>query len=442
MKRVLILGAGGRDFHNFNVLFRNNPEYEVVGFTAAQIPYISNRTYPPELSGKLYPNGIKIYDEEKLPELIKELKVDECILSYSDLSYIEVFKKACIANENGASFVLVAPKATMLKSNKKVIAVCASRTGAGKSEVCRYITKILKEEKIKFVVVRHPMPYGDLRKQIVQRFEKLKDLDEQNCTIEEREEYEPHIKMGNVVYAGVDYEKILREAEKEADVIVWDGGNNDLPFFEPDLLITVVDPIRSGNEISYYPGELAVRMADVIIVNKVNVAKREDVEKVIANVKSINKNRRNAKIFLTESIVSVDNPGLIEGKRVIVVEDGPSVTHGELGFGAATVAAQQFKAKEIVDPRPFAVGSIKEAYKKYKHLKNVVPALGYSKKQIMELEATLNKADCDSIVSATIDLRRLLNLNKPLAQVSFEIKEDGKFKEYIKDFLSNLQKRF
>jgi len=438
MKKVLILGAGGRDFHNFNVLFRNNPEYKVVGFTAAQIPYISNRIYPPELSGKFYPDGIKIFDEEKLPELVKKLKVDECILSYSDLSYIEVFNKACIANENGADFVLVAPKATMLKSKKKVIAVCASRTGAGKSEVSRYITKILKEEKKRFVVVRHPMPYGDLKKQIVQRFEKLEDLDKQNCTIEEREEYEPHIKIGNIVYAGVDYEQILKEAEKEAEVIVWDGGNNDLPFFEPDLLITVVDPIRSGNEISYYPGELAVRMADVIIVNKVNVAKREDVEKVVANIKRINKKKENAKIFLTESVVSVDNPRLIEGKRVIVVEDGPSVTHGELGFGAAMVAAQQFGAKEIIDPKPYAVGSIKEAYSKFKHLKNVVPALGYSKKQILELEATLNKAECDSIVSATIDLRRILNLNKSLAQVSFEIKEDGKLKEQVKKFLSNL----
>ncbi|MGC9132414.1 MAG: cyclic 2,3-diphosphoglycerate synthase [Candidatus Micrarchaeia archaeon] len=435
MRRVLILGAGGRDFHNFNVLFRNNPNYKVVGFTAAQIPFISDRIYPKELAGELYPNGIKIFSEEKLGELIKKLKVDECILSYSDLSYKEIFEKACVCNENGADFVLVAPKATMLKSKKKVIAVCASRTGAGKSEVSRYITKILKKEKKKFVVVRHPMPYGNLKEQIIQRFEKLEDLEKNKCTIEEREEYEPHIKIGNVVYAGVDYEKILREAEKEAEIILWDGGNNDLSFFEPNLLITVVDPLRSGNEISYYPGELAVRMADIVVVNKVNVAKKEDIERVVENIKRINKNKEKSKIVFTESIVSVDNPNLIKGKRVIVVEDGPSVTHGEMGFGAASVAAQQFGAKEIVDPRPFAVGTIKEAYSKFKHLKNVVPALGYSKKQILELEATLNKADCDSIVSSTIDLRRILNLNKPLAQVSFEIKEEKELSKYIKEFL-------
>ncbi|MGC9149811.1 MAG: cyclic 2,3-diphosphoglycerate synthase [Candidatus Micrarchaeia archaeon] len=435
MRRVLILGAGGRDFHNFNVLFRNNPNYKVVGFTAAQIPFISDRIYPKELAGELYPNGIKIFSEEKLGELIKKLKVDECILSYSDLSYKEIFEKACVCNENGADFVLVAPKATMLKSKKKVIAVCASRTGAGKSEVSRYITKILKKEKKKFVVVRHPMPYGNLKEQIIQRFEKLEDLEKNKCTIEEREEYEPHIKIGNVVYAGVDYEKILREAEKEAEIILWDGGNNDLSFFEPNLLITVVDPLRSGNEISYYPGELAVRMADIVVVNKVNVAKKEDIERVVENIKRINKNKEKSKIVFTESIVSVDNPNLIKGKRVIVVEDGPSVTHGEMGFGAASIAAEQFGAKEIVDPRPFAVGTIKEAYSKFKHLKNVVPALGYSKKQILELEATLNKADCDSIVSSTIDLRRILNLNKPLAQVSFEIKEEKELSKYIKEFL-------
>jgi len=430
MERILILGAAGRDFHVFNVLFRDNPNYKVVGFTAAQIPFIENRKYPKELAGRFYKNGINIYPERKLEEIIKKLEVDICILAYSDLSYRDVFEKARIANKAGAHFMLLAPQATMLKSKRKVIAVCASRTGAGKSEVTRYIARILREHGKKFVVVRHPMPYGDLRAQRVQRFEKIEDLDKYNCTIEEREEYAPHIREGNVVYAGVDYKEILKAAEREAEIILWDGGNNDLPFFKPDLLITVVDPLRADCVGEAYPGALAVSMADAIVINKVNVASKSEIKKALSAVRTLNSR---ANIFYTSSIVIPDKPELIPGKRVLVVEDGPSVTHGGLKFGAASVCAKQLHAKEIVDPHKYATGSIAEAYKKY-NIGKLLPALGYSRSQISELSKTLNRAECDVIVSSTIKLEDLMKLNKPVVNVTFEIARESKLSALIKNF--------
>ncbi|RLE85683.1 MAG: GTPase [Thermoprotei archaeon] len=434
-RKVIIMGAAGRDFHNFNVYFRDNEEYEVVAFTAAQIPNITDRKYPPELSGSLYPNGIPIYPENMLYDLIKKYNVDEVVLSYSDLLYDEVMRKASIALSAGADFKLLSVKNTMLKSNKPVISVCAARTGAGKSTVSRRIARLLKKYGIKFVVIRHPMPYGDLRKQTWQRFETFEDLDKHECTIEEREEYEPHIREGNIVYAGVDYEKILSEAEKEAQVILWDGGNNDWSFYVSDLYITVVDPLRPGHELLSYPGEVNVRLADVIIINKVGIAKNEDVEKVIKNVKRINDK---AIIIKANSEVSVDNPELIKGRRVLVVEDGPTVTHGGLPYAAGYVAAVKYGAKEIINPRDFAVGSIKTAYDKYSHIGPVLPALGYGRKQMKELEETINKIDCDAMVLGTpSDISRYLNIKIPVVKVFYELKELGKpdLEDIIKDFL-------
>ncbi|RLE66873.1 MAG: GTPase [Thermoprotei archaeon] len=434
-KRVIIMGAAGRDFHNFNVYYRNRPEYEVVAFTASQIPNISDRKYPPELSGPLYPNGIPIYPEEMLPDLIKKYGINEVVLSYSDLLYEEVMYKASIVLSSGADFRLLSVKNTTLKTNKPVISVCAARTGAGKSTVSRRIARILKNHGVKFVIVRHPMPYGDLRKQIVQRFEKIEDLDKYECTIEEREEYEPHLREGNVVYAGVDYERIIAEAEKEAEVILWDGGNNDWSFFETSLYITVVDPLRPGHELNSFPGEVNVHLADVVIINKVNSAKKEDVEKVIKNIKKINKK---AIIIRALSEVSVDNPSLIENKRVLVIEDGPSVTHGGLPYGAGYIAALKYGAKEIIDPRPYAIGSIGYAYKKYTHLGPVLPALGYGKKQMEELEKTINSIDCDAIVLGTpSDISRYIHLKAPVVHVFYELKEIDKpdLEDIINDFL-------
>ncbi|MGC8649154.1 MAG: cyclic 2,3-diphosphoglycerate synthase [Candidatus Micrarchaeia archaeon] len=430
------MGAAGRDFHNFNVLFRDNSNYEVVAFTATQIPYIVNRVYPKELSGALYPKGIKIYDELELPSLIKKLKVDECVLSYSDLNFTTVMSKASLVNANGADFSLIAPEHTMLKSSKPVIAVCAVRTGSGKSQTTRYIASLLRSLNFKVVIIRHPMPYGLLKEQIVQRYSTLKDLDKYKATIEEREDYEPHIKNGFIVYAGVDYEKILRSAEKEADIILWDGGNNDAPFIKPDLLITVADPLRAGNELNYYPGEIVARLADILLVNKVNSASKEEVEVVTNNLHLINPK---AKIFYADSIVKVDNPRLISGKRVLIIEDGPSITHGDMQFGAGTVAAKLYNAAEFVDAKKYAVGTIKDTFKKYPRLKIELPAMGYSPKQIKDLEATINNADCDSVVSATpTDLRRILNINKPLAQVTYELEPKGMgFADLINKFVKN-----
>ncbi len=423
MKRVILIGAAGRDFHNFNVLFRDNAEYRVVAFTAAQIPYISDRLYPKELAGRLYENGIKIYDEKELPSLIKRLKADICVMSYSDLMNDTVMQKASIANAAGADFWLVAPEHTMLKSSKPVIAVCAARTGSGKTQTTKYLSSMIKQMGIRVVIVRHPMPYGILKEQKVQRYTRLSDLDRYKCTIEEREDYEPHIRNGITLYSGVDYAAILAMAEKEADVIIWDGGNNDTPFFKPDLLIAVTDPLRAGDEISYYPGETVVRMADIAIINKANSASAIQVKTVRRNIGILNPK---ARIVVADSIISVDNQGLINGRRVLVVEDGPTVTHGGMSFGAATLAAKQFKARSIVDVSRYAVGEIKRTIQRYPHLKKELPAVGYSKKEIRDLETTINTADCDSVVSATpINLSSVVNINKPVAQVSYELKPRG-----------------
>ncbi|MGC8586014.1 MAG: cyclic 2,3-diphosphoglycerate synthase [Candidatus Micrarchaeia archaeon] len=419
-KNVIIIGAAGRDFHNFNMLFRDNPFYNVVAFTAAQIPFISGRIYPPELSGSLYPDGIKIYDESELPDLIRKFGVDICVQAYSDLPYNEVMHKASIANANGSDFWLVAPEKTMLKSSKPVIAVCAVRTGSGKSQTTRYIAKILKKMGKKVAIIRHPMPYGNLKDQIVERFATLKDLNKYKTTIEEREDYEPHIRNGFVVYAGVDYEKILRRAEKESDIVIWDGGNNDAPFIKPDLMITVADPLRVGNELTYYPGETVARMADILIVNKADSATKEELDTLVSNLKSINKK---AKIIMADSVVMPDNPKIIKDKRVLVIEDGPTITHGGMKFGAGTVAAKKYGAKEIVSAKDYAVGLIRDTFEKYPNLDKELPAMGYSLKQIRDLEATINKADCDVVISATpTNLRNIINANKPIVQVSYELK--------------------
>lgn len=439
-KRVIILGAAGRDFHNFNVFFRNNPDYEVVAFTATQIPDIEGRIYPPELAGPLYPNGIPIWSEDDLEKIIKEHDIDIAVFAYSDVSHEHVMHLASRAHAAGADFWLLGPKSTMLKSSKPVIAVTAVRTGSGKSQTSRKVAKILKDLGYKVAVIRHPMPYGDLRKQIVQRFATYEDLDKYECTIEEREEYEPHIDYGHVVYAGVDYEKILREAEKEADIILWDGGNNDFPFYEPDLWIVVADPHRPGHELKYHPGETNFRSADVIIINKVETAYPENVQKVRENIEKVNPN---AIVIEAASPIFVDKPELIKGKRVLVVEDGPTLTHGGMKYGAGYVAAKKFGAKEIIDPRPYAVGSIVETYKKYPHLDVILPAMGYGKKQIKELEETINRADADVVVIGTpIDLRRILNINKPAVRVRYELEEIGQPKLYdiLKDFVEKCEK--
>lgn len=418
-KRVIIMGAGGRDFHNFNVLFKNNPNYEVVAFTATQIPGIENRVYPKELAGDLYPNGIPIFSEERLSELIEEYGVDEIIFSYSDVSYNYVMQKASMILSLGADFKLLGIE-TMLESTKPVIAICAVRTGSGKSQTTRYVVRLLRGMGLKTVVVRHPMPYGDLLRQKIQRFEKIEDLDTYECTIEEREEYEPHLRQGAVVYAGVDYEEILKEAEKEADVIVWDGGNNDFPFYKPNLYITVVDPYRAGHEISYYPGEVNLILADIVVVNKVDTAPKEKVEEVVENIRKKNKK---CKIVYAKSPIKAEKEEEIKNKRVLVVEDGPTVTHGEMPFGAGYLFAKE-RGAIIVDPREYAVGSIKEAYEKYPHLKDVLPALGYNKEQLRELEETIDRADCEYVIIGTpVDLRRVIEIRKKVIRVFYEYED-------------------
>lgn len=431
------MGAAGRDFHNFNVYFRNNENYEVIAFTATQIPDIAGRKYPPELSGPLYPEGIPIYHEEKLSQLIKEHNVDEVVFAYSDLPYHYVMEKSALVNAAGADFILLGPKSTMIKSEKPVIAICAVRTGCGKSQVSRKIFELLRERNLKVASIRHPMPYDpDLTTQVCQRFATYDDLDRYNCTIEEREEYEPYIDMGGVVYAGVDYEKILREAEKEAEVIIWDGGNNDFPFYKPDLLITLADPHRPGHEISYYPGGVNTIAADVVIINKVNTAREEDVETVRDNVIKVNPS---AKIIEGVSTVIAEEGEKITGKTVLVIEDGPTVTHGSMPYGAGTVAAEEHHAGEIIDPRPFAVGSIKETFEKYTHLSKVLPAMGYGKKQMEELEKTINNAAVDVVVSGTpIDLTRVLQTEKPIIRVRYGVGEETtqKLKGIVDEFIS------
>jgi predicted GTPase len=423
-RNVLIMGAAGRDFHNFNVFFRDNENYNVVAFTATQIPNIFGRSYPAELAGKLYPDGIKIYEESELVTLIHKLKVDEVVFAYSDVTFNYVMSKASIVNATGASFRLMGASETMIKSTKPVVAVLAVRTGCGKSQTSRRIVKLLQDAGKKVVAIRHPMPYGDLVKQKVQRFATIEDLKKHECTIEEIEEYEPHIARGGVIYAGVDYEAILREAEKEADVILWDGGNNDMSFYNADVTFTVVDPHRPGHEMNYYPGNTSLRMADAIIINKMDSASKEGIETVRKNIKEVNPN---AIVIDADSPLTVDKPELITGKRVLVVEDGPTLTHGEMKYGAGTVAAERLKAKEIVDPRPFTVNSISDTFKKYPNIGVLLPAMGYGDDQIKDLEETINKTDCDSVVIGTpIDLGRILKINKPSTRVMYELQEIGK----------------
>lgn len=434
---ILILGAAGRDFHNFNVYFRNNPSFNVVAFTATQIPDIAGRKYPPQLAGPDYPKGIPIYPEDDLTKLIKDLHVDAAVFSYSDVSYPYVMERSAMVNAAGADFWLLGPNHTMLKSTKPVIAVVAVRTGSGKSQVARKIFQILRKQGLRVASIRHPMPYNiDLMTQVNQRFAQYEDLDKYECTIEEREEYEPYIDEHGIIYAGVDYEKILRSAEEEADIIIWDGGNNDFPFYASDLFITIADPHRPGHETSFYPGEVNVRCADVVIINKVNTADPGNVERVRKNVQRINPT---AKIIEGISTVSVETPEAITGKRVLVIEDGPTVTHGSMPYGAGAVAARDYHAKETIDPRPFAVGSIKATFEKYGHLTNVLPAMGYGKKQIKELEQTINRSDCDLVLSGTpIDLNRVLKADKQIIRVNYGVGEHtaNELELIIKEFLA------
>jgi len=418
------MGAAGRDFHNFNVYFRNNSNYEVVAFTATQIPDIAGRKYPAELSSSLYPEGIPIYSEEELPNLIREKQIDQVILAYSDLPYQYVMNKASVVLASGADFRLMGPKSTMLKSNLPVVSICAVRTGCGKSQTTRKATDILKKKGYKIAVIRHPMPYGDLREQIWQRYETYADLDRYNCTIEEREEYEPHLDRGNILYAGVDYQEILTRAEKDVDIIVWDGGNNDLPFYKPDLHIVVTDPHRAGHEMTYYPGEANLRMADVVVMNKIATA---DLDKINQLRENIHQLAPEAILIEAASPLTVDHPELIRGKKVLVVEDGPTLTHGEMKYGAGVVAAQKYGAKEIVDPRPYAIGTIKDTYTKYPGIGTLLPAMGYGKKQIQELEDTINAVDCDIVIIGTpIDLSRIVKINKKSIRVKYELQEIGR----------------
>ena len=433
--RTLIMGAAGRDFHNFNTFYRDNEKYEVVAFTATQIPNIDGRKYPAELAGKLYPDGIKIYPESELPELIKKFEVDEVVFAYSDVPYDYVMHKSALVNSLGADFRLMGTKETQVKSTKPVVAICAVRTGCGKSQTTRRVAAILQEMGLKVAAIRHPMPYGDLVKQRVQRFATYADLDKHECTIEEREEYEPHLDNGVIVYAGVDYEAILREAEKEVDVVLWDGGNNDFAFYKPDLQITVADPLRPGHESAYYPGEVNVRVADVVVINKVDTANPDDVIKVRENIHNINPN---AVIIEGASPIYVDDPEAIRGKRVLVVEDGPTLTHGGMKIGAGWVAARRFGAKEIVDPRPFAVGEILATYKKYPDTGKILPAMGYGEQQIRDLEKTIENADVDMVIIGTpIDLTRVMKINRPSQRVRYELEEIGK-----PDLMDILKKKF
>ena len=422
-QRVVILGAAGRDFHNFNVFFRKHPGYEVVAFTATQIPNIEGRLYPPELAGDLYPQGIPILPEDDLETIIREQDIDIVVFSYSDVSHEYVMHLASRAAAAGADFWLLGGKHTMLDSTKPVVAVTAARTGCGKSQTTRHITDVLRALGKKVVVVRHPMPYGDLRKQAVQRFATYEDLDRHECTIEEREEYEPHLDRELVVYAGVDYEAILRKAEDEADIVLWDGGNNDLPFFKPDLQITVVDPHRPGHEYRFWPGEANVRMADVIVINKIDTANFEGVQLVRRNIEKLNPH---AVVVDAASPIFVDDPGSIRGKRVLVVEDGPTLTHGGMAYGAGVIAARRFGAAEIVDPRPWAVASIAETFEKYPETGPVLPAMGYGEAQLRDLQATLNQVPCDLVIVGTpIDLARVIDIKHPTQRVRYELQPSG-----------------
>src|SRR5690625_461001 len=437
-KNVIIIGAAGRDFHNFNTYFRDNNLYNVVAFTAAQIPDIDGRKYPAELAGELYPEGIPIYSQDELPSLITKYDVDECVFAYSDVKYDEVMNVSAIVNAYGADFKLMGSKNTTLKSKKPVISVCAVRTGTGKSQTSRKIIETLMEQNLKVVAIRHPMPYGDLAAQKVQRFATVDDLQKHKCTIEEMEEYEPHVERGNIIYAGVDYEEILSAAENDpdgCDVILWDGGNNDFSFYEEDLAITVLDPQRAGHEFSYYPGEVSLRKADVAIINKIDSADETSI-KMVEN--SINEAAPNAVTIKAESEITVDNPELITGKKVLVVEDGPTLTHGGMEMGAGHVIAERLGAKEFVDPRPFAVGDLIGTFEKYQEIGNVLPAMGYGEKQLKDLEETINSYECDTVIIGTpMDLSRVINLKKPYTRVNYELKEVGSpnLDEILADFI-------
>ena len=423
--KILIMGAAGRDFHNFNVAFRDDPNCEVVAFTATQIPNIEGRTYPTSLAGPRYPNGIPIFPESDLVPLIEKLAVDQVVFAYSDVSHETVMHKASTVLAAGADFRLMGPKATLIKSTKPVVAVCAVRTGSGKSQTTRAVVAALKKMGKRIVVVRHPMPYGELSKQAVQRFATMEDLTKANVTIEEREEYEPHLACGSIVYAGADYEKILRRAEEEAEIVVWDGGNNDMPFFQPDLLFVVADPHRAGHELTFHPGETNLRMADVVVINKMDTATEENAERVRGNIRAANPK---AVIIEAASPITVDDadPEQIRGRRVLTVEDGPTLTHGDMSFGAGVVLAKRFGAAEIIDPRPYAVGSIKETFERYPKTGSVLPAMGYGPKQIAELEATINAAPVDLVLIATpIDLRGIVNIKHPTMRVRYELQEIG-----------------
>ncbi len=433
--RVIIMGAAGRDFHNFNTVFRNNDQFEVVAFTATQIPNIEGRKYPHELAGTLYPDGIPIHPESDLTKLIKDLKADEVVFSYSDVSHNYVMTKASVVMAAGADFKLLGNRNTMIKSTVPVIAIVAVRTGSGKSQTSRKVCENLRARGKRVVAIRHPMPYGDLVKQKVQRYKTLDDLVRYECTVEEMEEYEPHIVNGTVIYAGVDYEAILREAEKEADVIVWDGGNNDMSFYRPDLTITVADPHRPNHELTYYPGAVNLRLADVIVVNKVETATRENIDIVRKNIREVNPT---ATVIEAASPITVEDESVIRGKRVLVVEDGPTLTHGEMTYGAGVVAARKFGAKAIVDPRPWVVNSIADTFRKYPNIGELLPAMGYGDRQVKDLESTIDRVDCDSVIIGTpIDLRRIIKIKKPSVRVRYDLAEITRpdLNQVLDDFL-------
>ncbi len=439
-KRIIIMGAAGRDFHNFNLCFRNNSAFDVVAFTAAQIPGIQCRAYPPELAGKRYPKGIPIYPEEELPKLITQFRIDQVVFAYSDITNEYVMQKASLVLGKGASFCLLGSEQTMLKSKIPVVSICAVRTGSGKSQTSRQIAQILKNKGLKVVVIRHPMPYGDLKKQVWQRFASYEDLNKNECTFEEREEYEPHIEKGIIVYAGVDYGKIVKEAQKEAEIIVWDGGNNDIPFLKPDLHIVLADPHRAGDEMKFYPSEVNLRLANILIINKVDTADPAKVKQVRKNIVSLNPD---AMVLEAASPITVENPELIKGKRVLAIEDGPTVTHGGMPYGAAAIAAKVFGAKELVDPKTYAVGSIRGTYRQYPHMGRILPAVGYGEKQIAELEATIRATPCDVVLIGTpIDLGRLFKMEKPTVRVKYELQVLGPvcLEELLDNFLNRSMK--
>lgn len=442
-KNIIIIGAAGRDFHNFNTCYRDKKEYNVVAFTAAQIPDIDGRKYPAELAGDLYPEGISIYPESQLSDLIKRYGVNECVFSYSDVPYHKVMSLSAIVNAAGADFILKGPGETMLKSIKPLIAVGAIRTGCGKSQTSRRVIELLMAKGLKVVAIRHPMPYGDLNAQKVQRFASVNDLEKHKCTVEEMEEYEPHVVRGNVIYAGVDYEAILRDAEKDpdgCDVIIWDGGNNDFPFYQPDLMITVADPHRAGHELKYYPGEVTLRIADVVVINKIDSASPESIQIVRESIESVNPK---AIVIDGASPIRVDDPSIIRGRKVLVVEDGPTLTHGEMKIGAGIVAARKYGAMKIVDPRPYLSGKLRETFDIYPEIGTLLPAMGYGKQQLMDLERTINDTDCESVIIATpIDLKRIININKPATRVYYDLQEIGypDLSTVIDEFITRMNK--